>query len=349
MPATILDGIRPSVEKYSRVERQAIVTTGTAVPLQFVTLPDSAVGTKFTDTVDIDQETHRLYAGDNWSGGVDVFDISTPEAKYVKTIRTRGNLFGVCVAKNVSKVFAGLAGSGLAVIDIDPASTRADTVIATLNTGGRGAVDLIDYDPVHRKLYAANRNDGFMTSIDAVSNQILKRIEGLGRALEQPRFNPADGMVYLAGNGDNVLYQIDPATDELVKTFEIVDACHPNGLAINPETNQALLACSNRERPHTVIWDLAKGEIASVIEESGCGDGAIYDPTIDRFFFAASGFTGGPVMGVFGGNPVRFLTNVPTARGASWVAYDQTNRLVYAPAIRDGKPALVSFPLPEDL
>jgi len=29
------------------------------------------------------------------------------------------------------------------------------------------------------------------------------------------------------------------------------------------------------------------------------------------------------------------------------VAYDETNRLVYAPAIQDGKPALVSFPLPE--
>lgn len=52
-------------------------------------------------------------------------------------------------------------------------------------------------------------------------------------------------------------------------------------------------------------------------------------------------------MGVFGGNPVRFITNIETERGASWVAYDQTNRLVYAPAYEDGKPALISFPLPD--
>jgi len=52
-------------------------------------------------------------------------------------------------------------------------------------------------------------------------------------------------------------------------------------------------------------------------------------------------------MGIFGGTPARFLTNVPTQRGASWVAYDRTNRLVYAPAIQDGRPALISFPLPD--
>ncbi len=329
------------------LERHHKVTARAQIDITFTPVPDQAVGTKFTDTIDIDQEAHRLYAGDNWSGGVDVFDISTPEPKYLKTIRMRGNLFGVCVAKDLNKVFAALAGSAVAVIDIDPASATFDTVIARIQTGGAGATDLIDYDPVHKKLYAANRNDGFMVAIDAVSHAVVGRIEGLGGGLEQPRFNPNDGMVYLAGNTDDVLYQIDPVTDTLVNTFEIGEDCHPNGLAINPETNQALLACANRQRPHTVIWDLTQQKIASVIEESGCGDGAVYDETIDRFFFAASGFVGGPVMGIFGGNPVRFLTNVPTARGASWVAYDRANRLVYAPAIKDGKPALISFPLPD--
>jgi hypothetical protein len=59
-------------------------------------------------------------------------------------------------------------------------------------------------------------------------------------------------MVYLAGNTEDVLYQIDARTD----TFAIDEGCHPNGMAINPETGQALLACANRQRPHTVIWDL---------------------------------------------------------------------------------------------
>jgi YVTN family beta-propeller protein len=318
----------------------------TAAPISSFVMPDGAVGAKFTDTLDIDQEAHLLYMGDNWSGGVDVFDISTSEPRLLQTIRMWGNVFGVCVAKNVNKLFAGLSGSIVAVVDVDPAAPKPNTVVARIDTGGRGSADLLDYDPVHRKLYVANRNDGFLTAIDAVTNEVVKRIDGLGKALEQPRFNPTDGMVYLAGNGDNVLYQVDPVRDELVQTFDIGDACNPNGMAINPKTNQALLACSNRARPHTVIWDLNSQSIASVIEESGCGDGAIYSAAVDRFFFAASGFSSGPVMGVFGENPVRFLTNVPTERSSSWVAFDETHRVVYAPGIRDGKPALLSFPLP---
>lgn len=51
-------------------------------------------------------------------------------------------------------------------------------------------------------------------------------------------------------------------------------------------------------------------------------------------------------MGVFKGNPVTFLTNVPTMRGSSWVAFDQTHKIVYAPAIHDGRPALIGFRLP---
>lgn len=319
----------------------------TEAPISAFVMPDGAVGAKFTDTLDIDQDAHRLYMGDNWSGGVDIFDISTTEPVLLQTVRMWGNVFGVCVAKNVNKVFAGLSGSIVAVVDINPAAARPNAVIARIDTGGRGSADLLDYDPVHRKVYAANRNDGFLTAIDAVTNEVVKRIDGLGKALEQPRFNRADGMVYLAGNGDNVLHQVDPVQDVLVNTFDIGDACSPNGMAINPETNQALLACSNRQRPHTVIWDLNTQSIASVIEESGCGDGAIYSAAVDRFFFAASGFGGGPVMGVFGENPVRFITNVPTERGSSWVAFDETNRMVYAPAVRNGKPALMKFPLPE--
>ena len=318
----------------------------TEVSLTTVVLPDGAHGAKFTDTLEIDQEAHRLYAGDNWSGGVDVFDIATPAAKYLKTIRMRGSLYGICVAKNVNKVFVGLSGSGLAVIDIDANSPTFDTVVARLSTGGTGNADLIDYASGLRKVYIANRNEGFLAVIDAVENVLLKKIEGFGGGLEQPRYNPADGMVYLAGNTDDVLYQIDAATDELVATYPLNEDCHPNGLAINPETGEALLACANRQRPHTVIFDLKTKRIASVITESGSGDGAVYDQVANRFFFAASGFSEGPVIGIFGNIPARWLSNVKTGPFASWVAYDQTNHLLYAPTVREGKPALLSFPLP---
>src|SRR5579872_3158070 len=116
-------------------------------------LPDAAVGMKFTDTLDIDQEAHRLYMGDNWSGGLDVFDISTAQPRLLQTIRIRGLLYGVAVAKNVNKVFVGLNAGNVAVVDIDAASAAVNTVVARLDVGGRGHADLLDYDPVHKKLY----------------------------------------------------------------------------------------------------------------------------------------------------------------------------------------------------
>ena len=321
--------------------------------VQKFTVPDSAHGLKFTDTIEIDQDAHVLYAVDNWSAGVDVFDIATDVPRYVKTVPVRGSLYGLALAPDLQRLYVGMAASAVTVIDLDPASATVHTVIARVETEGRGAADLLDYDPVHHKVYVANRHlvdgvdNGFLTAIDAMTNKVVGRIDGLGRTLEQPRYNPADGMVYVTCAGDNLLHQVDPVTDKLTNTWDVGDDCHPNGLAINPDTNEALLACNNRTRPHTVIWDLGRQEIASVIEESGAGDGAIYDATIDRFFFAASNHSSGPVMGIFGGHPARWIANVPTAVGASWVAYDRAHRLVYAPTFEGGKPGLLSFPLPE--
>ena len=308
-------------------------------------VPADAHGMKFVDTCEIDQAHHRLYAGDNWAGGVDVFDISGPQAKYLKSVRgARGTYYGVCIAPELNRVFVGMSGGHVIVLDSDPGSSTFDTIIATIDVGGHGSADLIDYDSVHQKVYVANRNDGFVTSIDARTNAVAKKIDGLGGALEQPRFNAADGMVYLSGNAENVLYQIEAATDRVVGKLEIGEPCHPNGLAINPKTNKAVLANSGRNNK-CVVLDLAAGKLDSIADTGG-GDGATYDPVADRFFFAASGFRDGPVVGIFDGQ-AKFLGNVPTGRMASWVAYDQTNALLYFPTITEGRPALLSIPLPD--
>jgi YVTN family beta-propeller protein len=312
--------------------------------IELTEVPASAHGLKFCDTLEIDHATHRLYAGDNWAAGVDVFDISSPRASYVKTIRARGLFYGICVATELQKVFVGMAGGTVSVIDVDPASSTFDTVVARVDVGGRGHADLIEFDPLHRKVYVANRNDGFLTVIDAVTNAAVARIDGLGGGLEQPRFNPADGMVYLSGNADNVLYQVDAAADELVRTLDIGEPCHPNGLAINPSTQKAVLANSGRNS-HCVVWDLAAGKLDAVVEETGGGDGVVYDAVADRFFFAASGFPEGPVVGIFDGEG-RFLTNVPSARLASWVAYDRQHELLYVPTVNEGRPAVLAIPNP---
>src|SRR5947209_11414471 len=112
------------------------------------------------------------------------------------------------------------------------------------------------------EIYVANSDDQFVTVIDAVQNSIIKKIDVPGGAIEQPRYNPSDGRMYMTGSEDNVVYQFDPTSDTIVSKTDVVDKCNPNGLAINPNTNQALLGCSNRDQPqHAALWDLKAAKV----------------------------------------------------------------------------------------
>ncbi len=323
-----------------------VAANTTQVSLTHIAIPPIAGKTGSFDILDIDQQAHLLYVADRTDTGVDVFDIATPTAKYLRTIDVGAGANGLTVAKNVNKLFVANNNSEIAIIDINASSPTYDTVLAKLNTGGKKRADEMDFDPKEKKLYVANSDDEFVTVIDGVNNTIIKRITGLGDALEQPRYNPGDGMMYMTGSGGNVVFQFDPTQDVLVKTMDVGVPCNPNGLAINPTTNLALLGCGNKMTQQTVFFDLVAGKTVATFDQAGAGDSAIYDAKANRYFFAASGFYRGGQMAIFsGGNPVTFITNVPTTPSSHAVAYDETNRIMYAPDVPVAA-GLVSFPAP---
>jgi len=301
-----------------------------------------------SDIWDIDQAAHMLYVADRAAGGVSIWDISTPQAKYVKVVETGSPPNGVAVAKNVGKVYAGLNDSNVAVIDIDPASPKYRTLLTKINTGGKTQANELDYESNTKKVFIENKDDGFLTIIDATKDTITKKIDGLTQpGLEQPRYNPNDKMMYMTSGPSNLLYQFDPSKDELVKKIDVVEPCSPQGLAINATTNQALLGCGNQKQQFTAIWDFKTSKVAAKYDQVGAGDQAIYSPKADRYFFAASNYYRGPSMGIFDGATGKFITNVPTVPGAHGVAFDETNNLIYAGDGRPGPAAIFSFPLPK--
>ena len=309
-------------------------------------IPPIAGRTASIDVMEIDQTAHRLYVADRTDNGIDVFDVSTACPKYLKTMDTGSGPNGVVVAKNVNKLFAGLNDSSVAIIDIAPGSPNADTVLAKVTTGGQKRADELDYDPTDRKIYIANSDDGIVTVIDASTNAIIRRFDNMGDGLEQPRYNRADGMMYLTSSAQNAIFKFDPRGDVLVKKFDIGQKCDPNGIAINPTTNQAVLGCSSRSANVIVVWDLPAGRVLATFDEAGAADAVLYSAKMDRFFVAASNFNRGAVMSIFSGNPVTFLTNVPTAVGSHGVAYDETNNLIYTQDQNPNEGALFTFPPP---
>ena len=322
-----------------------VIAADVALPLPNVEIPPIKGKTGSFDIIDIDQAAHLMYVGDRITQGVDIFDISTPSARYLQTVPT-GPANGVSVAKNVNKVFAGTNDSSVAIIDIDPASSTRNTVIAKLSTGGKKRADEMDYDPREKKLYAANSDDGIVSVVDAVHNTIIKTFTDMGEGLEQPRYNPGDGMMYMTSSAQNAVFQFDPRNDVLVKKDDVGIPCNPNGLAINPATNQALLGCSNEEQPMAVLWDVKAHGVITTFSQAGAGDMAFYYPKEDLYLFAAASFPPGAVLAIFGGSPVHWIVNIPTAVGSHALAFDETNHVIYTLDQRPNSAGLMVFWLP---
>jgi len=313
------------------------------IPISRISIPPIAGKTASIDIIEIDQASHLMYVTDRGDNGLDVFDVSSTCAKYVKTIDVGSGPNGVVVAKNLNKVFAALNDSTVAIIDITPG---ADKVVAKLSTGGKKRADEMDYDPKDKKVYVANSDDGIVTVIDATTNAIVKKFDNLGDGLEQPRYNSADGMVYMTSSAQNAIFQFDPTKDVLVKKFDVGTKCDPNGLAIDPTTDQAFLGCSSKSANAAVLWDVKTGKVLQTFDQAGAGDAVFYSPKADRFFFAASNFNRGAVMAIFAANPVKFIGNVATATGSHGVAYDETNGIIYTQDQNPNEGALFSFPAP---
>ncbi|HKF17247.1 MAG TPA: YncE family protein, partial [Candidatus Dormibacteraeota bacterium] len=242
--------------------------------LTHVEIPSITAKTAAIDIMIVDQQAHLLYVADRTDSGVDVIDISTPQAHYLRTFDVGGSApNGIILAKDQNKLFTGNNDSTVSIIDL-----KSGKILANINTGGKMRADEMDYDSKDKKVYVANSGDGFVTVIDAVSNRVIKKIDKISEGgLEQPRYDPADGFMYLTLSDDNMIVQFDPARDELVKKFDVGVTCNPQGLAINPKTNQALLGCGNKKKPQTVLWDIKAGKVVATFDKAGAGDMTLYD------------------------------------------------------------------------
>ena len=304
-------------------------------------IPGAAVKGASMDVVGIDQGAHLLYAADRTDQGVDVFDISGPQAKYIKTIGMPGNPNGLAIAPDLGRLFVGTDSGSVVIVDISTASTTYGAVFAEVKTGV-DSVDLVDYGAARQRVYAASA--GNIISIDPATGQIMTRFALGSVQLEQPRFDPADGMVYVTSPDADTLYRIDPSTGTLTDKY-ILGGCNPLGLAINPTTNKALMACHK----YTLAFDLGAGKIIGTFP-LGNADIVSYDSKVDRFFVASLPHAQTPgSVGIFGGNPIEYISSAVTNISGNSAAYDETNKVVYTPDIEPGRASLAGFAMPVPL
>lgn len=291
------------------------------------------------DNVEIDQGNHRLYAADRTDQGIDVFDISGPRAKFMKTIALSSPPNGLAISSDY-RLYAGTEAGSVAVIDINRSSSSLHTVVAELKTGA--TVDLLDYNGPKHMLLASNGSNGSITSIDTITNEIKDHFQ-IGSVLEQPRFNQADGMVYVTSPEADVLIQIDPA-DGTIKSKFPLGGCSPTGLAINPNLNAAVIACKS----YVLTLDIKTGKTTKFDQVLG-GDIVNYNAKVDRFFVASPHKTHPSTIGMFGGNPVAYLSSIAAPGRGNSAVLDETNDVVYSADTRLNQSGIAGSPRPSTL
>jgi len=281
------------------------------------------------DDVQVDQTSHRLYMADQAASGVDVVNIYSTTPQFVRTIDVGGTPNGLAIAHDRHLLYAGLAGGTVAVIDTDPTSPHAMQVVNQI-TVDQFHADLMDYSPQRQRLYVGAGTA--VVGVDTVANQVKERFDMKTVNVEQPRYNPADGLLYVTIPKTDTLLQMNPADGKVTRSF-VVAGCRPKGLAINPSRQLAMMAC----RSTMAIVNLRSGayEVTSVLPGA---DIVNYDAGLDRFVAASPHGKSDSSIGVFDGSG-RFLGSVSAVEKSHSAAFDDANGLVYAP----GAVGLMSF------
>lgn len=321
--------------------------------LNRVEIPPIKGTTASMDQMLIDPTTHILYAADGSDPdhqGVDIVDISTLPGRYLRYVPTDEVTNGLALIPDLHRLYVGVDDGTVVVIDSDPTSPTFGKAVGTIAPKGSTSVDLLAYDPVDQRLFANSPDEGFVSVIDVrpgspTLNRIVDTISGLNQ-IDQPMYDPADGMLYEAAVDDNGLIKINPRTDRVVARYTFDVVCTPHGMAVNPATNRGIIGCGDKDEPVTIAWDFTHERVIRYFDLAGAGDLVTFDAKTDRFIFAAANFAPSE-MAIFSGSPpISFLTAVPTSHKSHDVAYDDVHDVIYTYDGRVREAGLWEFPDP---
>jgi len=262
---------------------------------------------------------------------------------------------GIQVAPDLQKLVVTSRQTSAWIYDLK--TPGAPPVTLTVPSGS----DELDYDPIHQRVYVANTNAPFfLVGIDLAgpnANTVVAQIPLPGNP-EQPRFNPVDGMIYVAIPTVGLLV-IDPtanSTGSVVATLTgggsgsipSIAACGPQGNDIDPVTNTMLIGCRGGLNGEAVL-NLTTGQMVSFQPYPTSNDVLKFNPNNRRWYTGTGGNlnNGGncpstntgtvwPVVGVFAAPAIgstslnaTFVGTTCTGRGGQRALVDTIGNNVY--------------------
>jgi streptogramin lyase len=273
------------------------------------------------DSIVSDESAHRLYLADATSKSIDVIDTASTTPDLVHRIVLPHTPNGLAIAPDTRRLYAGMNGGDVAVVDIDSSSPKFMQVLNRIHAG-RTTAGLLDYSAARHQLLVSTGYEGQVVALNTADGGIAA-VYAVGSPVGQPRHNSADGMVYVTAPTDDAVVQIDPRSGNVARKY-VVKGCHPSGMAISPNHQLAIAGC----RGSVAIVNLRTGA-HEVTQAVPGGDVVTYDAASDRFAVASPHELKDSRVGLFSGDGA-FIGSVASTPAARAVAFDATHSLVYA-------------------
>jgi len=330
----------------------ALAGSAAATELKLIaSVPIPGEALKSFDISFVDQKTQRYYLADRSNKGLDIVDAK--DNKYVgrvdgfvgvvevngKIQNSKSGPDGVVVFND--QAWVGDGDSTLKIVDL-----KTNKITATISTGGKGRLDELAYDPKGEVFIGINANDepAFATLISTKpDHKIIAKLilPDATDGAEQPEYNPADGMFYLAIpelKGDKTkggVAVIDPKDGKLVKILD-VDNCQPHGLAFGPNQN-FVLGCSVRGKdgmpPIIQIMNAKSGKVVATVPDIGGADMVAYSAKNKQYYIGGGNNPDGAALGVIDATTNKLVQKVPQ-KGQSTphsVTVNDNNGYVFVP------------------
>lgn len=284
------------------------------------------------DYLTMDAEHRHLFIthGDK----VDVYDVD--KKQIVGAIANTPGVHGVALAPELDR---GFTSNGT---DNSVSIFSLSTLNVIGNTPSEKKPDAIVYDPVSKRVFAANGGSESLTPIDAVAGKSLPAIKLGGK----PESAAVDGKGHLFINIEdkNQLVVVDTMNLAVTNRYDLSSSCdEPAGISIDSAGARLFIGCHNQKM---AIVDANTGKVLDTPKIGRGSDATTYDATKKRAFSSNSDGTLN-VIAATDGTHYRLEQTVTTMPGARTMALDPASHKLYlvtaevepAEAPAEGKPA----------
>lgn len=181
--------------------------------------------------------------------------------------------------------------------------------------------DGIVFEPTTKTVWAFNGRSKSVTVIDTATRTVVATIDVPGK----PEFPGADGRgsVYDNIETENEIVKFDAGSKKLIATWKLNDCDSPSGLAIDRDHHKLFAVCDGKKM--AVVDSESGKQLAS--PAIGDGPDAANFSVKHQLAFSSNG--AGTLSVVDAANGYKTIEELPTARGARTMTYDDLTDRAY--------------------